>query len=662
MMIHFLKWSFQDEFIETALGAILRTPGLILCDYWHQKCLDYSVPKSLELTELSESSLHLSVLLLGLLILLLPYEKLVNLYMHITVGVLLIVIEIVSRVYLEEELAIEESQNQHELVSSPAYYKRQILQISSIIAISSGNAWCIGFKNPVMKWFPNIYLLPILVRMLDYPIDLLPLVAKGASLTSLAFVILYLVHITPSIFRFAQASLITWKILASVYGNFQTLIYVMTKLFDPVQFVLYWIALFASYLWFQYVKFQEKNLELSDIGEWYVILLLILSEICDSPLTLIASCLAVMALSNGVIRMTNAYLNSCKSHAPPSTAVLSGITEGMVMFLLSMQTGLIDMKLPQRLGAMSIILFIVAASLFQTILEITHPVLLALSAASRNIWSHIKVLILCGVLCVIPAYMSYLLISTVDLDLWTMVVISSSLLTSIQVVGHLIHYMLYLYDSFRSSDPLDSLDDWVFYLKSAVHALELISALFVVCAGIKEAATGHWSFLNSIVLVVHCYFNVWVRIKNGWRAFLLRQAAVDRILTLVDATEKELQSHNDVCAICYSDMQTSAKVTPCGHYFHGGCLKKWLFVQDHCPMCSAKIIEEVAQTTSAAADVQQAEQAEVAEAAEAEPAAAEAAQPQPAAAQPSQAAQANEVQDETEVVEEGLPRPVTPGE
>ena len=104
-----------------------------------------------------------------------------------------------------------------------------------------------------------------------------------------------------------------------------------------------------------------------------------------------------------------------------------------------------------------------------------------------------------------------------------------------------------------------------------------------------------------------------------------------------------------------------------------GCLKKWLFVQDHCPMCSAKIIEEVAQTTSPAADVQQEEQAEVAEAAEAEPAAAaEAAQTQPAAAEPAArtqpspaqpAAQANEVQDEAEaVVEKGLPRPSTPGE
>ena len=63
----------------------------------------------------------------------------------------------------------------------------------------------------------------------------------------------------------------------------------------------------------------------------------------------------------------------------------------MVMFLLSLQTGLIEMELPQRLGAMSIILFIVAASLFQTVLEITHPVLLSLSASSRNVWSHLKV-------------------------------------------------------------------------------------------------------------------------------------------------------------------------------------------------------------------------------------------------------------------------------
>ena len=127
------------------------------------------------------------------------------------------------------------------------------------------------------------------------------------------------------------------------------------------------------------------------MGDWTIMILLVVSEICNSPLTLIALCLTVMTLSKVIISCTNAYLTSCKSHAPPNTALSSGLTEGLVMFLLSLQTGLIDMTLPQRLGAMSIILFIVAASLFQTVLEITHPVLLSLSASSRNVWSHLKV-------------------------------------------------------------------------------------------------------------------------------------------------------------------------------------------------------------------------------------------------------------------------------
>lgn len=30
---------------------------------------------------------------------------------------------------------------------------------------------------------------------------------------------------------------------------------------------------------------------------------------------------------------------------------------------------------------------------------------------------------------------------------------------------------------------------------------------------------------------------------------------------------------------------TSAKITRCNHYFHGVCLRKWLYVQDRCPFC-----------------------------------------------------------------------------
>ena len=110
---------------------------------------------------------------------------------------------------------------------------------------------------------------------------------------------------------------------------------------------------------------------------------------------------------------------------------------GLVLFLLALQTDLMEMESLPRIAAMTVILYIVIASLLQTLLEITHPVLLAISASSRNVISHIKVLGLCAILFLLPLTMSWYILNgtTKYFDVWTMVVVSSSLLTSIQVIG-----------------------------------------------------------------------------------------------------------------------------------------------------------------------------------------------------------------------------------
>lgn len=33
----------------------------------------------------------------------------------------------------------------------------------------------------------------------------------------------------------------------------------------------------------------------------------------------------------------------------------------------------------------------------------------------------------------------------------------------------------------------------------------------------------------------------------------------------------------------------SAVITPCSHFFHSGCLKKWLYVQETCPLCHCQL-------------------------------------------------------------------------
>ncbi|XP_063831413.1 uncharacterized protein LOC135080652 [Ostrinia nubilalis] len=50
------------------------------------------------------------------------------------------------------------------------------------------------------------------------------------------------------------------------------------------------------------------------------------------------------------------------------------------------------------------------------------------------------------------------------------------------------------------------------------------------------------------------------------------------------ATQEELATLEDVCAVCLAGMQ-SARVTPCAHFFHADCLRRCLAASDRCPIC-----------------------------------------------------------------------------
>lgn len=90
--------------------------------------------------------------------------------------------------------------------------------------------------------------------------------------------------------------------------------------------------------------------------------------------------------------------------------------------------------------------------------------------------------------------------------------------------------------------------------------------------------------IRAFMMCIHAYCNIWVQAKNGWQVFTKRRTAVNKINSLPQASKSELESLNDVCAICYHELN-NARITRCQHYFHGVCLRKWLYVQDNCPLC-----------------------------------------------------------------------------
>lgn len=79
------------------------------------------------------------------------------------------------------------------------------------------------------------------------------------------------------------------------------------------------------------------------------------------------------------------------------------------------------------------------------------------------------------------------------------------------------------------------------------------------------------------MICIQTYWKVYFA-RNEWRKFIKRRAALRKVESLPNATSVELSEFDDVCAICYQKMRT-AKITNCNHYFHGECLRKWIYLQ-----------------------------------------------------------------------------------
>lgn len=127
-----------------------------------------------------------------------------------------------------------------------------------------------------------------------------------------------------------------------------------------------------------------------------------------------------------------------------------------------------------------------------------------------------------------------------------------------QVTGTMLIYSLFMVELFRS-DPIESLDEVIYWVNAVSRVLEFVVALCVVAYGTWESLFGEWSWMGASVIIIHSYFNVWLRAQSGWRSFLLRQEAAKKINSLPRATAEQLQLHNDVCSICFQVSATEIR-------------------------------------------------------------------------------------------------------
>jgi len=583
----------QEAWYISTFLCVLRLPGIALLDIWWMDH-SYFIPLSLDLEDVADSGFRSLLLILALSLLLLPLDELVTVYAHFLALSSLGLAFLIATQFVEDERHHKSSVSGVKSTSIDLF-RRHLCPAASYIALTHFTSWCCNLTNPVFKRVcPALYILPLFASIFGSPLHVVSWLTRVVSGYMVLSVLGFILTRSWTVFRYVQETLLVYQMIREELGPFNMLVLCVRRMLEPSVLACYWLTLFSAQVWSNILELVDKKYIIQET-DWYVQGLVAMAEICESPLLLISFCIVVMLLSCGAILMTQLLLSTCGTVAGAGQPLVqSGVTEGVVAFVLGLQTGLTEMEMPGRVGALSIILFVVVASLLQSCLEITHPVLLSLPNSNRRFIRHLVPVTMTLSLFCLPLFMVYTLLTKVSSDMWTLVIISTCLVTAVQSIGNLITYALFVWDSLLTVPSLH-MDDYVYYVKAGTKGVELLLAVTVVIGGFYESVVldRDWSLLNSMVLISHCYFNIYSRVSQGWASYLARRETIERLSSLKVASSTDLASHSDICSICYQDMENpTAVITLCNHFFHKNCLKRWLVVQDNCPLCTKAIIAE----------------------------------------------------------------------
>lgn len=206
-------------------------------------------------------------------------------------------------------------------------------------------------------------------------------------------------------------------------------------------------------------------------------------------------------------------------------------------------------------------------------------------SASHNpsLHRHARALLVCAFLLLFPSSLLAYLWSHHATSTWLLAVSAFSVEVIVKVLVSLMIYTLFLIDAYRSTF-WEKLDDYVYYIRAFGNTVEFCFGIFLFFNGAWILIFESGGAIRAVMMCIHAYFNIWCEAKAGWSVFMKRRTAVNKINSLPEASEAQLAALDDVCAICYQEMR-GAKITSCRHFFHGVCLRKWLYVQDRCPLC-----------------------------------------------------------------------------
>jgi hypothetical protein len=244
------------------------------------------------------------------------------------------------------------------------FFRRQIAAIFIQVVVASFISFCLDVNCHYKRAVLAVYTLPVVFRFSGMPIRLLLFVHKLSSACIMLTIIFHIMAYTPDLANFAKSLYFHLYYELQTFGLSLILIDLFNQLYVPIHFLIFWCVKFLFQL-YDDVFYSESNSNFV-IDRWYMGLLWSVTEVCQNSVTFLSTVIAIAYLSSSIQRLVQVIIQGPKA-VVNDRYPKAGVTEGLTFFLLGIQTGFIHIKMPHRLAAMTVILFVVSASLIQSI-------------------------------------------------------------------------------------------------------------------------------------------------------------------------------------------------------------------------------------------------------------------------------------------------------
>ncbi|KAK6106459.1 TRC8 N-terminal domain family protein [Brugia pahangi] len=566
------------------MEVVLRLPGIFLFELWWRSrdmhfstdLFKQSVSSYLEVDQIIEfiqmknfdrtgaQILSYTVVLISFMFFLLPLYKLVQVYFHILSLLLFSVAHYLSSRYVQLE------QNGDPDLKLDDFTKLERHGFHILLVLCVIQSCLLRLENDIARVTLAVFLIPIIARMCSVPIDRLIIAHNVACSLAVLVICIYVLNKAPVLLlsmRHLVRYLKAFIILQGIGGGAAILWY---RLRLAEILISAWLIMFFVRV---YIHLAGKG---GDFGEIGAIFLASVAESTNTPLSLLALALTVSCFCKQILTVAECIVGGQRVHR--HVLANGGYTGALILTLLCAQTGVLGMRTEQKAFLLGLVLFIVVSALLQSLYEILEPQLLALAAnRSTNRGQHMRSVFLAIIVLVASLCASIAVTRFLPIDLWCLIIGSNCLLTALHTLSALIVYAIYRLET-ESMVAWGQADYVVFLCKTITCGVEVLLALNVVCFG-------HWTLTSLAVLVFYMYFSVWRRLQSGIVRVQSRRAAYSSLSRLPRVSKEAMQQRRDACAICLSDILEDARITPCNHFFHSECLKKWLYVKQVCPLC-----------------------------------------------------------------------------